>query len=642
LNELAVELAKLCLWMTTAAKGKPLTFLDHHLRWGNSLVGARLDDVGVYPRAKKESKSAFTLPLERFQVELDEVLAAYETLYAKSSDDVDDVREKARIFDEEIYPALQPYRELLDLHTGVYFGNGLDETAYAQLGAAVADPADWTRLKTLGLDGLLAQHGDRRWFHWELEFPEVFGKDDLGFDIVIGNPPYVRQERLSSDKAYLQACYSDVYSGTADVYVFFLKRGVRILRRSGMLSYIVSNKWLRATYAKGLRDFLSTQAKLIELLDFGHSDIFKNTDTFPCILVVRTPHAEIPDFSGSFLYCDVSDLNRGKRSLEVFIDEAGIQVPFLNLRSEGWMLEQQDVVELMQKLAENHPKLREHVAGKMLNGVKTGLNQAFCIDDFTRRRLIEEDPKSEMLLRRLLRGRNIQRWTSEWDGEWIIVIPSSLNQSWPWSNFNSKRAEEVFRNEFPAIHRHFQPFRQRLIRRSDQGKFWWELRSCDYYKAFDEPKILVQGILYHSTFSLNVDRYFLLNSCYFIPTSSKYLLAVLNSRITWWYAFRILPHMKDEALHPHVDMFLDLPIPDPDEELKGEIEESVDELLSFYDKKTKDDMREIVEIEMAIDNLITKAFKLSEDEVETIRRTLVMRDPLEVQKKKLRTVNAIR
>jgi len=118
LNELAVELAKLCLWMTTAAKGKPLTFLDHHLRWGNSLVGAWLKDVGVYPGAKKESQQAFTLPLERFQVELDQVLAAYRELYAKSSDDVDEVREKARIFDEEIYPALQPYRELLDLHTG--------------------------------------------------------------------------------------------------------------------------------------------------------------------------------------------------------------------------------------------------------------------------------------------------------------------------------------------------------------------------------------------------------------------------------------------------------------------------------------------------------------------------------------------
>jgi len=229
LNELAVELAKLCLWMTTTAKGKPLTFLDHHLRWGNSLVGAWLKDVGVYPLARRESEQAFTLPLERFQLQLDEVLAGYQELYSKSSDDVEGVRDKARMFDEDIYPALKPYRELLNLHTSVYFGSNLDETTYAQLGTALEDPAAWTRLKTLGLGDLLAQYVDPRWLHWELEFPEVFvserqprdpdSSDRVGFDVVLGNPPYADQP--SEADQLFPTLY--VSSNSGDLYTLFVE-----------------------------------------------------------------------------------------------------------------------------------------------------------------------------------------------------------------------------------------------------------------------------------------------------------------------------------------------------------------------------------------------------------------------------------
>jgi len=311
-------------------------------------------------------------------------------------------------------------------------------------------------------------------------------------------------------------------------------------------------------------------------------------------------------------------------------------VPFLNLRSDGWKLERQDVVELMYHLIEKHPRLRQHVGTQMLNGIKTGLNRAFCIDDSTRKRLIQEDPRSDVVLQKLLRGRNIRRWTSKWDGEWIIAIPSSQNQSWPWSKLNPKKAEQVFQDEFSAIYQHLLPFRQRLIRRLDQGQFWWELRSCDYYDKLHGPKILIQGILYHSTFSLDFSQHYLLNSCYFIPTDSKYLLAVLNSRIVWWYAFRVLPHMKDEALHPHVEMFLDLPIPDADAGLKQEIEELVDEMLWLCTKSA--DMSELLRVEMALDSLVTRAYRLSGNESEIIRRTMVMRDPLEVQRKKLQSL----
>ncbi len=236
LNELAVELAKLCLWMTTTAKGKPLTFLDHHLRWGNSLVGAWTGDIGVYPLAKRESRRAFTLPLERFQLQLGEILAGYSRIYARSSDDVDEVREKSRIFEEEVYPKLQPYRELLDLHTGVLFGCSVDESTYARLGAAVLDAGSWSTLRT-PLMNLLAHCRSNHWFHWELEFPEAFCSVDKGFSIVLGNPPYAGYPDEAFGR-FARESYKAYECG--DVYALFLERALNLVRRpSGSLGFIV-------------------------------------------------------------------------------------------------------------------------------------------------------------------------------------------------------------------------------------------------------------------------------------------------------------------------------------------------------------------------------------------------------------------
>ncbi|MBC8264793.1 MAG: hypothetical protein H8E47_11790 [Anaerolineales bacterium] len=275
LNELAVELAKLCLWMTTTAKGKPLTFLDHHLRWGNSLVGAWLKDVGVYPLAKKESEQAFTLPLERFQVQLDQVLAGYQELYAKSSDDVDEVREKARLFDEEIYPALQPYRELLDLHTGVYFGNGLDEETYAQLGMAVGDPVAWARLKAEELGELLAQHAGRHWLHRESEFPEVFYGTQTGFNVVIGNPPY--GEVLDSEtRRYLEiilqrrpfAARVDA-SVPSNIYAPMFENVASTIKNMGWFGYVIPNSSVCLPAHKRVRQLLRGRFERIYISNFS-------------------------------------------------------------------------------------------------------------------------------------------------------------------------------------------------------------------------------------------------------------------------------------------------------------------------------------------------------------------------------------
>lgn len=440
LNELAVELAKLCLWMTTTAKGKPLTFLDHHLRWGNSLVGAWLDDVGVYPLAKKESQHAFTLPMDRFQVHLDQVVARYQELYAKSSDDVDEVREKARIFDEEIYPRLQPYRELLDLHIGVYFGNGLDEEAYAQLGAVVSDPVAWTRVKRAGLRGLVAQHAGRRWFHWELQFPEVFAGARRGFDLVVGNPPYVD---VSIDD-YIARHYE--CASARNLYAYMLERSGNVLAERSFLGMIVPMSLACSNRMQGLREWFKSMASHIRVAHFGirPAKIFPDVDQRVTIVAAQTK-----DDQGQMCRIESTRFNRWRAGEETHLLQ---NLTFTDITHSpdhlGWAkLGDETGRKIAQKLFSTPGKIRDYLGqGCTLyyHGVGRYWLKAY---DFVPAYL---NAQGELLRSSTLAELSVQ---SQQMGKVIVGIINSSLFYWYWGlygdDFHLMRQEI---NEFPFVY----------------------------------------------------------------------------------------------------------------------------------------------------------------------------------------------
>jgi len=140
---------------------------------------------------------------------------------------------------------------------------------------------------------------EKRFFHWELEFPDVFfdrqGRplgDDAGFDAVVGNPPYVRQESLGALKPYLAGAHPEVYHSVVDLYVYFYEQGLRQLRHGRWMSYIVTNKWVRAGYGEPLRGYFAREGVIEEIVDFGHAPIFEDADVFPCIVLLRKPQRE--------------------------------------------------------------------------------------------------------------------------------------------------------------------------------------------------------------------------------------------------------------------------------------------------------------------------------------------------------------
>jgi hypothetical protein len=191
-------------------------------------------------------------------------------------------------------------------------------------------------------------------------------------------------------------------------------------------------------------------------------------------------------------FSDAAQLDR----LEETLSDIGFPMPVSALREEGWNLEQPEVHALMSKLRARGKALGEYVEGKFYYGIKTGLNEAFVIDAATRNKLISEDPKSDELITPWLRGRDIKKWKAEWAGLYLISIPSSSNHHWPWSGEKAEsKAKKIFKESYPAIHDHLIQWKDKLEKRDDQGKFWWELRSCAYSSDF----LVIQLILFQPT-----------------------------------------------------------------------------------------------------------------------------------------------
>lgn len=464
---------------------------------------------------------------------------------------------------------------------------------------------------------------DTRAFDWPAAFPEVFARG--GFDVVVGNPPYVRQEILGPFKPYLARRYA-TWHGAADLYVYFYERGLDLLAPRGKLSYIVTNKWLRAGYGEPLRRFFTERAEIEEILDFGHAPIFEDADTFPCIIVAH-PRPAAPANSDPPLVrvCPVPRDRSTELPLDNYVHEHGYPVPWSRYGAEPWSLEPPEVDALMRKIRERGAPLAEFVGAKPMYGIKTGLNEAYLIDEATRATLIREDPACAKIIKPYLRGQDIKRWVPDWQGLWMIVLKSSANYPWPWAEAGND-AETVFARTCPSLYAHLKPLQERLMARQDQGRYWWELRSCDYYAAFDTPKIVHTDIAWRPQFAYSDAPLYFVNTCYVWPATDFFVLAAMNSPLLWAFMWRHAQHGKDEALRLIYSFTTTLPIAEPTPEIRTEAEDRVAALITLA-QESQDQTRELLNwlrLEFGVDQpgqrLETFADLTADDFVAEIRK----------------------
>jgi type I restriction-modification system DNA methylase subunit len=264
-------------------------------------------------------------------------------------------------------------------------------------------------------------------FDWESEFPG--GK----FDVVIGNPPYVRQEALGEFKDYFKMHYQ-VYHGVADLYSYFIERGVSLLKDGGIFSYIVANKWMRANYGEPLRRWLKEQC-IEEIIDFGDLPVFKTATTYPCIIRITNKQP-----NDGFKVTQVKTLEF--TSLSNYVKDHQYNVSRSTLDDNGWSLDDEKTSALLAKIKAKGVPLKEYVGGKIYRGVLTGLNEAFVIDKTTRERLIAEDAKSEELIKPFLAGRDIKRYQTRAFEKYLIFTRHGVNIK-----------------DYPAIERHLHQYK---------------------------------------------------------------------------------------------------------------------------------------------------------------------------------------
>jgi len=340
-----------------------------------------------------------------------------------------------------------------------------------------------------------------------------------GFDVIIGNPPYIRQEGLREDKEYYGKHYA-AFCSTADIYVNFIEKGLQLLKHDGRFGMIVSNKWLRAAYGEGLRNLLPKVASLEQIVDLAGLPVFAKETVRTIILICRHALSQETKYFKYLAPLSLEEFRTIKtgNDLEDYFINRQVLLQLPKVARNGWSLSNSKTTLLIDHFQGNFRTLKEYIHRKPLRGIITGMNEAFVIDKSIVDLLIGEDPKSAEIIKPMIVGRDVRRYSLNYKDRYLI-----------WSYIG------VPINDYPAVFQHLQLYEDQLQKRWDKGNYWWELRACDYYDKFIQPKIIYPDIATGCRFVLDTQGYFSTNTTYFIPCNDLYLLGILNSRLALFY-----------------------------------------------------------------------------------------------------------
>ncbi|MCC6690271.1 MAG: Eco57I restriction-modification methylase domain-containing protein, partial [Bacteroidia bacterium] len=443
-----------------------------------------------------------------------------------------------------------------------------------------------------------------------------------GFDVVIGNPPYVRQELLGDYKEYFEKHYR-VFHGMADLYSYFIEKGKALLRHDGYFGIIVANKWMRANYGEPLRKWLK-QINITEITDFGDLPVFDGATTYPCILIYRNSMPVKHFKVANVKTLQFSNLGNHVEELQTIVNQE-------NLSNEGWSLTSEAEQNLLNKIKSKGIPLGKYVNEKIYRGVLTGLNEAFVIDNETRKRLIKDDEKCAEIIKPFLTGRDIKRYQYPQSDKFLIFFPKGFTNH---RSNSTKSPWKWIQETYPSVATYLKPFETSGKKRTDMGDYWWELRACDYYDEFEKPKIIYQVFQVTPCFIWDTKGHFCNNAIWIIPKNDKYLLAILNSPLGWYLISQYCTQIQNgfQLIYKYLEK---IPIHSIDfaaqnERIKhDEILKDVDLLLKLNEelKITKLQLsvgqlkQQIAHAENKINQLVYELYELTPEEIAVIENS---------------------
>lgn len=455
-------------------------------------------------------------------------------------------------------------------------------------------------------------------FEWRFEFSEVLdeGGSFQGFDLIIGNPPYIRQEDIKELKPNLAKNYK-VYKGTSDIYTYFYELGFNVLKQNGVLSFITSNKYTRAGYGEALREFLLKNTTLLEYIDLNGIKVFDSATVDTSILSFEK--AKTKDNSFKHLAPNTELLKENDFNIESILNFNKIAQN--SLSKESFTFNDESTNALKAKIEKHGTPLKDWHGLNIYRGILTGFNEAFIITTEKRDEILAkckdeaEKERTAKLIRKMLRGRDIKRYSYEWAGLWVINTHNGYKSK------SGEKVEAINIDEYPSLKQHLKPYYKTLEKRTDKGKTPYNLRNCAYLEEFEKEKIVYPCIMSKEPcFSYEKNHSIAMapaNTITSEPNILKYLIAFLNSDFIYLMLrkFYMGGGIEGELKTNNLEK---LPIPkinSKNEKLANELISLVDEILKAKEQDKKANTKTQ---EDKINSIVYKLYNLNEEEIKII------------------------
>lgn len=383
---------------------------------------------------------------------------------------------------------------------------------------------------------------ERPYFLWHTYFKDVF--DNGGFDIVIGNPPYIQLQKMGKHADDLQNANFVTFSRTGDIYCLFYEQGLKLLKDNGVLAYITSNTWMRTKFGEAMRKFFREKTQTVSLLNFEDTKIFQTATVETNILISKSKTQSKP-FKAVAVK---SDYTIGTNIYEYYQKNA---IEIKETSDEGWVILNKEDFLIKIEIERNGTQLRNWDL-EMQFGLKTGFNEPFFIDEKKRQELINEDSKSKEIIKPLLRGRDIKKFAFNFANEYILFTHNGVKKN---DKKDRTEIEQInVEKDYPAIYKHLLQYKDEnsplavrnidgtfktLMNRADQGSHWSNLRDCAFIELFEKPKLIWLGISDKPAFAYDVKHYITAPANFLAGENLKYLLLFLNSKLIEWYLDKI-------------------------------------------------------------------------------------------------------